>query len=209
MKRLIAVVLFFLSLSLVCNAQDGNAEQKKITFAVRGGLNIANHIPMSYLTSGDRHEWRHAYNFGATCDYSHTENFLMRSGLLYSAKGFKDVYKRYTHLDYLEMPVLAIFQKPVGNLIKLEAQAGLYFACGIGGERRMEKTIGDGYDYELSFEDSHYGYESHKRFDWGWNVGAGVNVGRIYIGCTYEVSAFFGKHHTNHCIMANVGFRIR
>ena len=169
---------------------------------------IANHIPMSYLNNDDTQEWRRAYNFGVTYDYKNTECFLMRTGVMYSAKGFKDLHKTYTHLNYLEMPILAVFQKQIGNFVRLEAQAGFYFAYGIGGERRMEKPLGDGYDYESPFEDSRFGYDSYKRFDWGWNVGAGINVGRIYIGCAYEVSALFGKHHTNHCIMTNFGYRI-
>ncbi|MBR4272536.1 MAG: PorT family protein [Bacteroidales bacterium] len=207
MKTLIAFALFFICMSIICYAQDDNAGQKEIALSVRGGLNLANHTPMSYLTNGNSHKWMNAYNLGVTCDYKKSEKFHTRTGLLYSAKGFKDDYVPYTHLNYLEMPVLAVFQKPVANLVTFEVQAGLYFACGISGERKAEDLHG-GYTYEPCFKDGNPSNVQYKRFDWGWNVGAGINVGRIYIGGAYEVSALFGKRHTNHCFMLNVGYRI-
>lgn len=91
---------------------------------------------------------------------------------------------------------------PLGNNVKLELQTGVYYAYGICGEAKVP-TLKD-YCYEPSFKDNNS--MSFKRFDWGWNVGAGVNIGHIYIGCVYDVSAFFGKGQTNHCLMIDLGY---
>ena len=204
MKKIITLVLFSLCFCMVCGAQENNAEQKAIAFGVRGGLNIANHVSMSFVTY-DEYEWIRGYNFGVTCDFRKSENFLGRTGLFYSAKGCKETYMPYTHLNYLEVPVLAVYQKPIGNLVSLELQAGVYFAYGVGGECKEDNMHG-GYDYTPSFKDSDYKKAQYKRFDWGWNVGAGVNIGHVYLGGAYEVSAFFGKRHTNHCFMIDLGY---
>ncbi|MBR4325552.1 MAG: PorT family protein [Bacteroidales bacterium] len=202
MNRII-VFLFLISCCAtnICVAQEQVGTQKTLTWSVRGGLNIANHVPMSLL-SDPNYKWLCAFNIGVTCDISKSETFAGRTGLYYFAKGYKNSIVPYTHLNYMEMPILAVFQKPIGNNVKLELQTGVYFAYGICGEAKVPTS--KGYCYEPSFKDNNS--MTFKRFDWGWNVGAGVNIGHVYLGGAYEVSAFFGKKHTNHCWMIDLGY---
>ena len=199
------IIFFFLLISCcaadICVAQEQDDNHKTLTWSVRGGLNIANHVPMSLL-SDPNYKWLCAFNLGVVCDIRKSETFAGRTGLYYSAKGFKNSMVPYTHLNYIEMPVLAVFQKSLGNNVRLEFQSGVYFAYGICGEAKVPTS--KGYYYEPCFKDNNS--VSFKRFDWGWNVGAGINIDHIYVGCAYEVSAFFGKGHTNHCLMIDLGY---
>lgn len=206
MKHLLALLILITScITTTCIAQEDEGRCKPVSFGVRGGLNVTNNVPMSLL-SDQNNKWLCAFNLGVSCDIRKSETFAGRTGLYYSAKGYKNTGTPYTHLNYMEMPMLAVFSKQLGKNVSLETQAGVYIAYGICGETKTPTSIG--YRYVSSFHGDNSLVETYKRFDWGWNVGAGINVNRVYIGCAYEVSALFGKHNTNHCIMANVGYRI-
>ncbi|MCR4559491.1 MAG: hypothetical protein K5685_05380 [Bacteroidales bacterium] len=57
---------------------------------------------------------------------------------VHSMKGYKTEGWELKHLklnfNYLEMPLLAVFQIPLNDKINIEFQTDLYFAYGIGGK---------------------------------------------------------------------------
>jgi len=109
-------------------------------------------------------------------------NFALRSGLLFSSKG--SIYKIDTtevtiSPIYIEIPVNAAYS--IGSdMVKIYLFAGPYFACGIGGNKEkggeLKKiNFGSGENDDL------------KRFDIGFNFGAGVNIKRFLISAQYEL----------------------
>lgn len=151
-------------------------------------------------------KWKPGINTGITADFCITDSWAIRPGLYYTRKGFGEgassdiTYK--SQLDYLEMPVLAVYKKSAGQKCALELQAGPYFSYGIAGKADYRK---------LMYGECHYykSFDMFKHFDWGANVGIGLEIDKLYIGASYD----FGfvsiiRHALNHCIMANVGYRI-
>lgn len=145
-------------------------------------------------------------NAGIIADFRVTDSWNIRPGVYFTMKGFDEKsasdidYK--ARLNYLEVPLLAVYKKAIGSKCALELQVGPYFSYGISGKSDQTKMTYDRYSYYKTFD-------MFKRFDWGANVGIGFDIDKFYIGAAYD----FGfvsiiRHALNHCIMANVGYRI-
>jgi hypothetical protein len=186
---------------------------------VRAGYNMSNVLKLVDL-EGDEDEkldWKSAANFGVTVDLRKSERFVFRPGLYFSMKGYKDndySYLPIANLNYLEMPLLAVFQFPVTDKLKIELQTGLYFAYGVCGKYKLEvgtymvtdenvntyaKTE---YKKFPSFEETLL----FKRFDWGGNLGLGISYDHYYLGAAYELGAVVFMHSSNHCFSVNLGY---
>lgn len=211
MKKLAFLFLALLGLSLSSVAQP--------RIGVRMGYNMTNVLKLVDL-EGDEDEkldWKSAANFGVTVDLRKSERFVFRPGLYFSMKGYKDndySYLPIANLNYLEMPLLAVFQFPVTDKLKIELQTGLYFAYGVCGKYKLEVDTevlkdenGNYYtktEYEKlpSFEETML----FKRFDWGGNLGLGIGYDHYYIGAAYELGAVVFMHSSNHCFSVNLGY---
>lgn len=169
------------------------------------GVRIGCNVSTVHGTEFDG-KWKPGINVGVIADFRISDAWEVRPGVYYTRKGFGegsafDVgYK--AQLDYLEMPILAVYRKAAGTKSTFELQAGPYFSYGIGGKTDLKKGLYDVYSYNKSFG-------RFKHFDWGANVGFGFEIDKLYIGASYD----FGfvsiiRHALNHCIMANVGYRI-
>jgi len=119
-----------------------------------------------------------------------------------------------TNLNYLEMPLLAVFQISFGEKTRLEFQIGPYVAYGICGKYKLEvgtnmvKDKNGNYSAESEYEKFPSFKESalFKRFDCGGNLGLGVNYDHFYIGAAYELGAITFMSSTNHCFSVNLGY---
>ena len=219
MKHLLILIIMFVScVANICTAQTDTVKQKIFSHSIRGGFNASTRWCNDKLVCRDI-RWRHSFNVGITFDIRKSKKFLGRTGIYYTEKGFNDKYGGFTQLNYLEMPVLAVFQFPVGKIVKFETQAGMFFAYGVGGRERM--TISDPiYDWDEdcviydnfkhieipTFKTSEWCSSTYKRFDVGLNVGFGVNVSRFYIGCSYDVTLGHQYRTSNHCGMIDLGY---
>ncbi len=76
----------------------------------------------------------------------------------------------------LELPLNLSFQPHLTEKVKLVVDAGVYFKCGIAG------------NYKLKGVDDLTGssYDDFNRFDFGLNIGGGVQISKIYIGLGYQ-----------------------
>ena len=111
----------------------------------------------------------------------------LEPGIIAEIKGFKyeeeDMTETYILRDYLlyvDIPVNLKVRIPLG-LLKPYAEAGPYIGFGTYGKSWIT------YDGDDESEDIEWGGDDgdYKRFDWGFNFGAGVEVGRVIIGASY------------------------
>lgn len=219
MKHLFLLTILLLTFaSNICNAQQDTTKRKVFSFSVRAGFNASNRLGADEFASRDYH-WHHSFNVGATCDFRKSKKFLGRTGIYYTEKGFNELSTLYTNLNYLEMPMLAVFQLPVGKVVKFEMQVGLFFAYGVGGKRNMHVSDPvyieeyDVYDYDHfkyveipNFKDSDWDKAEYKRFDTGINLGFGINFSRFCIGASYDLSIGHEHRNSNHCLMIDLGY---
>lgn len=237
MKTKLILSLLFLCVAVFCDAQENLSkyETKNSTMfgdvlagkstptkrnstlfcnfaiAVRGGLSVSNMFNEHY----DKSEWRRGCNFGLTFDFIGGERLSGRTGFIYNEKGTNGTDGYYIHLNYLGMPLLAVFRLPIEKNVKLEVQAGPFFSYGISGEYKVmlfgdsySATAGgyNNYDYTPCFKDSKWGDAPFQRFDAGVNVGLGVDVYHFYFGISYELSLGSDDDWRKHCYMFDLGY---
>lgn len=152
-----------------------------ITFGVRAGLNFAN---MSWETkhSSLSLDSRTAFNVGLSVDIPLLQSLYVQSGLYYSSKGsIEDLDDAKTTISpmYLEIPVLASYRYDVSDAAQVQLNVGPYFGYGIGGKYKEEYR---GNSYESDFFDD----DDINKFDCGLQIGAGVTISKIYVGCAYQ-----------------------
>ena len=206
MKHLIILIILLLSCAAnICNAQfeatyaqDIDAEA---TFRQKIGIQFGYNCSTINGTAVYG-KMKTGINVGVTTDISLTDKWLVRPGILLTMKGFQmecgkdDFYNK--DFNFLEMPVLAVYQIGVSDNCSVELQCGPYFSYGLFG-----KSDSPFYYYKVNT------FSVYKSFDWGANFGVGLNVFRFYIGASYDFGFVSVIHHAlHHCIMANVGFRI-
>jgi len=211
MKK-ITLLLIMLGTMLSCFAQT--------RLGFRAGYNFTTITRIAdFGLDDDRYtdfDWKSSVNFGVVVDLRKSQKFVFRPGIYYSCKGFKiddEVFPK-TNLNYLEMPLLAVFQQPIKDKIILEIQVGPYFAYGIGGKYEYEENIVKNnkgefvgvYTKYKSFKDEDV-IQPYKRFDCGINAGLGINYNHFYLGASYEIGSYQVQYRaTNHCFSLNVGY---
>jgi hypothetical protein len=148
-------------------------------------------------------KWKQSANFGIVADFPYKGNWIIRPGIYLTGKGFKmrvqDIDYCNRSYNYLEAPLLAVYQKSISEKSNFELQFGPYFSYGVYGK----SGCGHFFNYELCIETFDY----YKHFDWGVNAGLGINVSHIYFGIAYDFGfVSIVDHALNHCFMANLGY---
>lgn len=120
-------------------------------------------------------------HFGGAINIPLEKNFTLQAKLLFTAKGSDydlDTAQLSLSPIYLELPVYIVCHAGSEN-IRISLLAGPYFSCGIGGYK-LESTgelfnlrYGSGTECDL------------KRFDIGFNLGAGVSFRSFMISAQY------------------------
>jgi hypothetical protein len=120
------------------------------------------------------------FNIGAISEFSLKGNLYLQPAILFSTKGSK-----FSAIDeemsitpsFIDVPVNAVYKFGSGST-KLFLDAGPYFAFGIGGK----------VDYGSESADIVFGSDESsdmKAFDYGLNVGGGVEINRLTISAHY------------------------
>lgn len=162
--------------------------QNRPTFIIQGGYQGAN------ITKSEGLEMVHGFRVGAAVDYafvtSDTYELSLQTGLNYSMKGAwgKDPLPPHNkiifRLHYLDLPVLINSRFKLSDSFNAFVNVGPYVAYGLSGkvtakaaESSEKKTL-----EENVFKGSNGEKSGFYPFDFGAQVGAGVEVNRIMFG---------------------------
>ncbi len=199
MKKLSFIIALML-MSIAGMAQDESKTSTKI--GVRFGYNLST-IDEFWDFSNDYKDWKSGVNFGVVSDFNITQKIVFRPGLYYSSKGVKLLDDSKHRYNYLEAPLLVVFQQSVTENVKLELQAGMYLGVGVCGKKELPIYN----DWGNFYKEDTFSDKGAKRFDCGLNIGCGLQISKIYLGVSYENGFMeIEDYNVTHCFMANVGY---
>ncbi len=124
-----------------------------------------------------------AIHFGQYLEIPVNDNFAFEPALKFSAKGADYVIDSTDYSIspiYLEVP-LNLKLKFGSRTVKVSLYGGPYFSCGIGGYKIVSGGV---------LNDIRYGkndYNDLRRFDIGYNLGAGINIKGFSVSVQYGV----------------------
>ncbi len=173
MKQKLKFWLTTMALLVVFGA---NAQSR---FGLKAGLNFAS-MNVNDYNPGGLSEKQKGFLAGFVIDSDLSEQFTFQTGLLYTSKGMKSPDGKEKLITYsFEMPLNGVLHAPLGFGDFLII-AGPYMALGVTGniengttpERGMRNTIFD---------------SSLRRFDYGLNLGTGLEVRRFQFCINYGI----------------------
>jgi hypothetical protein len=199
MKR--KLILFTIaSLSILTNTSG-----QRSSLILRGGLNLAN-VTISENGRIDDAKALTSFQAGFIGDISLNQFLSLQPGLLVTGKGSKtqsgettdaNYFKATSNPLYLEVPLNIIFKFGVSDGPNFFAGAGPYLAMGIAGKNKTEgKFFGTAFHGEsdidwsnddpttLNYEEG-VGFGVMKRFDYGLNGTAGIDLKKAVLSVNY------------------------
>ncbi|HET7118694.1 MAG TPA: porin family protein [Hanamia sp.] len=173
---------------------------------VQGGLNLANITTTN--TGGTQHNnLLTTFNAGIMARSNKNEPIALEAGLLVDGRGAKsnsyltssteDNYvKANFNPLYLELPVNFVLRLPLTHKNNIFINAGPYVAMGIGGKTKIEtsflgvksnstSTIRFNNDDPTTSQQEEASYDKLKKFDYGVNLGAGIDLKKILLKVNY------------------------
>ena len=189
-------------LIIVCSAVLFSKVLSAQTY-IQGGVNFAN---ISVYSNGktEKNNSLTTFNAGILSRFGLSKLVDLESGLIFTGRGSKaETY--YTNNDYvktkfnpyyLELPLNLVVKIPVPGGLNLFAHAGPYIAMGIAGKSTSEYQFAGiagsssndiKYSNENPFtsQQENASYDKLKRFDFGLNFGAGVDLKKIILKANY------------------------
>lgn len=173
---------------------------------IQGGVNLSN-ITKNKNGATQNNNALTTFNAGVLNRFDAGANFAIETGLVLDGRGSKsDNYFTDSREDnyvktklnplYLELPVNAVIKVPLQNDMSLFFHGGPYGAMGIGGKSKWEskllgvtssgsESIKFNDDDPLTEEQEGARYDRLKRFDLGFNVGAGIDLNKVMIKLNY------------------------
>ncbi|RAI98767.1 outer membrane protein with beta-barrel domain [Chitinophaga skermanii] len=193
-------------LSLAALVFLGSVAQAQVRVGVKGGWNLAN-ISTDNDGSINKNNSHSSFHIGVLADLPLSEILSFQPGVYYTGKGAKlesgekgsAAYSKFTtNPQYIEIPLNFVGKIPIGENARLFAGVGPYFAFGVAGKNKYETTIAGvtssgssniKWDDDTPFNsgDPNQGWDRYKRFDWGGNILAGVELGNNFL-----ISAQYG-----------------
>ena len=181
MKKGLIFVLFAL-VSIVSYSQ--------ISWNAKVGMNMSN------FTGDADTDMRVGFNVGVGMEYQFTDLVSLQPSLFFSQKGAKysegydgsiidaDADVKINQL-YLELPINVQLRFNIADNTNLVIATGPYLACGVGGKTKFDGGASVG-SINITGDDKidTFGNDGldYNRFDAGWNIGLGVEFGRILVG---------------------------
>lgn len=197
MKKLMAVSLFT-AMAICAKAQ----------FYVQGGLNLAN-ITKTNSGQTEDNNILPSFNAGFMSRFGLSDVFDLEAGVLLTGKGSKaetyftdatdnNYIKTKFNPLYVEVPLNAVVKIPLAEKAasNLFVYAGPYIAVGVGGKSKVDSrilgfsssssnNIKFSNDDPFTSEEDDAAYDKLKRFDYGFNFGAGVDLGQLILKANY------------------------
>ena len=182
-----------------------NTNAQRSSIILRGGLNLAN-VSISESGRVDDAKTLTSFQAGFIGDFRLGQFVSLQPGLLVSGKGSKtqsgetsdaNYFKATTNPIYLEVPLNLVFKFGANDGPNFFAGAGPYVAIGIAGKNKIEgKFLGTSFSSEddivwsdddpttLNYEEG-AGFGIMKRFDYGLNGTAGIDLKKAVISVNY------------------------
>jgi hypothetical protein len=189
MKKLIVIVLLA--------ALYFPAKSQRIY--VQGGVNFSN-ITTSNSGSTQKNNMLTTFNAGILGRSNSSEPIALETGLLLEGRGSKaesgsgnTYYKATFNPLYLEVPVNLILRLPLESKGNIFINAGPYIAMGIAGKSKVDGELGGVAIHStenIKFTntdptDNDQAYSKLKRFDYGFNIGAGIDLRKVLLKANY------------------------
>lgn len=173
---------------------------------IQGGVSLAN---ITSTTSGQTEDNNMLTTFhaGILSRFDLSKTIDLESGLILSGRGSKaesyfssstsDNYTRSKFNPlYIEVPLNLVFRLPLETNTNLFIYGGPYAAMGIAGKSKTESSfagIKSNSESDIQFsnddpftsEQEDASYNKLKRFDFGLNAGAGIDLGKVILKANY------------------------
>jgi hypothetical protein len=160
-----------------------------IKFGVTAGFNLSNF-------SGDveNTKLKAGFQVGVVADYALTKSFSITPELLFTQRGSKaeategGLTATYTEtLNYLQLPINALYKFNIADDAKFLVFAGPYFGYGLSGTAKYK--LSGGGESESESEDIKFGSDEDKynAFDFGLNAGIGYQYNKFFIKAQYNL----------------------
>ncbi len=184
----------------------GSLHTKAQSLYVQGGANFAN-ISNNNDGSTDDSKTLVSFNAGLLTRFDISSVIDLETGLLLTGKGAKaesyfnngaDYVKAKFNPLYVELPVNVVVKFPLENKAKTNVfvYAGPYAAVGVGGKSKFESKIGPltsssessikfNNDDPLTSQQEDASFNKLKRFDFGLNGGAGIQLRGFMVKANY------------------------
>ncbi len=191
--------LQFAFMALVCILAVQVAQAQKSSIILKGGVNLAN---ISNSEDGDVSDARMltSWHAGGVIDLAILDVLSIQPGLFYTSKGIKTernipVLGTTTttfNPQYIELPLNLVFKAPISETSRFFAGAGPYVAMGVAGKYKVKSDLGSN-EYDIEFNDDDpltqeqedAGAYKVRKFDYGVNVLAGLELDRFVISANY------------------------
>lgn len=170
--KFLSVVVLLSALSLTVSHYAGAQARA----GVKGGLNVSN----LYIDDVNDENARYGFNVGVYGQILSTDAFALQPELLFTTKGAKGEYTGLIdqtvkfNLNYLELPVLAVFK--LGK--DAEIHVGPYASYLLNANVKYSGDLSNGTD-EID-------KDQLKSFDFGLVGGLGLNFGALQVGARYN-----------------------
>ena len=194
MKKILVVAIVAMS-AVTAKAQ---------TFYAEGGVNFAN---ISSTSDGDVQDNNTLTTFkvGLMNQFGLSKVVDLETGLVLMGQGAKaetyfnggnDYVKAKFNPLYVQVPLNLVVKIPTGGTTGLFVNAGPYAAIGVGGKSKFETKIGSltsTREKSIKFNNDDpttpgqqgAAYDRLKRFDFGANFGAGIDLSKLIIKVNY------------------------
>ena len=181
-----------------------SAQAQKSSAILRAGVNIAN-VTTTNDGSIDESNSLTSFQVGIIGNIHIAPFLFFQPGIVFTGKGAKTqsgnttdatYYRATSNPYYIEVPANFVFRTPTGP-IKFFAGAGPYLAVGVSGKNKVDgKFFGTAFSSENNIEWSNddpstfdyeegSGYGIMKRFDYGLNGTAGLELTKAVLSVNY------------------------
>lgn len=167
---------------------------------LQGGVNLAN---VSTTASGQTQDNKTltSFNAGILGRVNIAAPLAFETGLLVDGRGSKSTnttsgdnyYTAKFNPLYLEVPANLVLRLPLQSSSNIFINAGPYIAMGIAGKSKVDGRVAgvefhSSTDIQFTSTDptaDDQAYSKLKRFDFGLNFGAGIDVGKLLVKVNY------------------------
>lgn len=186
MKKLI-IALFLPGVFLLLN-KEATAQ---VRFGAKAGLNVSSiALPLNDYAP------KIGYQVGFVADIKLSDHFSIQPALLLSSKGVVDKYedrdlsglyvktiRTKVSLNYLEVPILALYKRPLKNGTRIFVGLGPYVGIGMFGYSRTEEYG----KHKIAFDsDPRQDVQSFVPFDFGVSTTVGIETRKFLLGVNFN-----------------------